>query len=206
MPFIKAALNPREDLLMSLHLSTPAMPSWAEPQWLTQHECIRKDDSLQHLPNHLWPITVPSVMSYTERRRKCQACSLHSRADLRVHSGLNPAQASSHDLGGWGWWGGRCRQEQHIPDTAWKVVLLQVGEPLAANPKKTGLQAAASFARAGNRACVLRANPADIKPSPPSRVLYQVFYFTVTNKGKFGKSYSICPCHLNNSCLEQLTE
>lgn len=80
--------------------------------WLTQHECIRKDDSLQHLPNHLRPITVPSVMSYTERRRKCQVCSLHSRADLRVHSGLNPAQASSHTLWAQGA-GGRAGAEKN---------------------------------------------------------------------------------------------
>lgn len=79
-----------------------------------------------------------------------------------------PGPSIQPHLGGTGGRGaGRCREEQHIPDTAWKVELLQLGEPLTAAPKKTGLRAAASSARAGNRACVLRANSADIKPSPP---------------------------------------
>ena len=169
MPFRKATLNPREDLLMSLH---PEHPSHAFMSRTSVAHAARMRQERRFFAGSTKPPPAHhSSQCYELYRKKTEGPGMFSALQSWPQSSPWPQPGPSIQprLAGMGRWGGRCRQDQHVPDTARKVALLQVREALAAAPKKTGPQAAASSARAGNRACVLRANPADIKPSPSSR-------------------------------------
>lgn len=170
MPFIKAALKPT---WRSLNVVAPRAP---QPCFHVQNLAVAHAARMRQERWFFAASTKPppahhSSQCYELYRKKGGSarhvlCTPELTSEFTVAS--LPAQAPSHDLGGW-----RCKQvweEQHIPDTAWKVELFQLGgTPAKAAPKKTGTPVAASSARAGNTACVLRANSADIKPSVPPR-------------------------------------